>query len=377
MKKILFIMPNLCGGGAEKVLTDLLKQLDYSRYKVDLLLLDKKGVYLKDVPKPVRLFSLCGQKKMSFLRILRAVNDRMHWKLRNEVLFKWCSWYWKYRKYDVVISFMEGEALRFHTFIQRKDCLNISWVHIDLFHQHWTVCFFSSVAEEVSCYRQMDKIVCVSDDVRKMFHVLFDVPDGKVQVITNLINKQEIISRSKAFDVTKEKFTVCFLGGLSKRADCLVRVARLFKDQGYDLAFWFVGDRGGKEQMEALSRELGVEGSCYFWGYQENPHPLLKASDVYIATSEAEGYSLALCEALCLGKAAVCTQTAGSIELLNKGEYGLVTDHDDTSIFYALKRLVDDPELFHHYERQALKRSEIFNVQQIMNEVYELFEQKK
>ena len=52
-KKILFIMGSLGGGGAEKVLITLLHFFDYTRYDVDLCLLNRVGVYLKDIPTPV------------------------------------------------------------------------------------------------------------------------------------------------------------------------------------------------------------------------------------------------------------------------------------------------------------------------------------
>ena len=44
--RILFIMPSLSGGGAEKVLIDVLKYTDYSKYDVDLCLIINRGVYL-------------------------------------------------------------------------------------------------------------------------------------------------------------------------------------------------------------------------------------------------------------------------------------------------------------------------------------------
>ena len=54
MKKILFVMPTISCGGAEKALVELLKNIDYSRCKIDLLLFRKDDMYyLKDIPKQV------------------------------------------------------------------------------------------------------------------------------------------------------------------------------------------------------------------------------------------------------------------------------------------------------------------------------------
>ena len=55
MRKILFVMPALYGGGAEKSLVNLLNLIDYKKYAVDLLLFKQEGLFLTQIPKEVRL----------------------------------------------------------------------------------------------------------------------------------------------------------------------------------------------------------------------------------------------------------------------------------------------------------------------------------
>ena len=57
MKSILFIMPNLSGGGAEKVLIEILKNFDYQSYSVDLFLEYKIGIYINEIPSEVNVIS--------------------------------------------------------------------------------------------------------------------------------------------------------------------------------------------------------------------------------------------------------------------------------------------------------------------------------
>jgi len=61
-RKILFILPSLVGGGAERTLINLLEKIDYKKYDVDLLVVLKQGVYLKQVPKEVKLLYLFKNK---------------------------------------------------------------------------------------------------------------------------------------------------------------------------------------------------------------------------------------------------------------------------------------------------------------------------
>ena len=49
MKKILIVIDNLCGGGAEKVLTDVLLNINRDKYDIDVLLINKIGVYIENL----------------------------------------------------------------------------------------------------------------------------------------------------------------------------------------------------------------------------------------------------------------------------------------------------------------------------------------
>lgn len=57
-RNVLFIMPAMLNGGAEKVLIDILKNFDYTKYNVSLLLECKEGPYINDIPDEVELIYL-------------------------------------------------------------------------------------------------------------------------------------------------------------------------------------------------------------------------------------------------------------------------------------------------------------------------------
>ena len=139
MKSILFIMPNLSGGGAEKVLIEILKNFDYQSYSVDLFLEYKIGIYINEIPSEVNVIS--PHKRLNLItKCLRKIQTlpiikNLFYKFYLVPLLK--------RKtknhYDAIISFMEGEALKDHIAIKHKTLNNITWVHTDLKDNHWTV----------------------------------------------------------------------------------------------------------------------------------------------------------------------------------------------------------------------------------------------
>lgn len=72
MKKILFIMRTLDGGGAEKVLINILNNINYKKYNITLLLINKQGIYMKDINKNVKVESIYDPKRFSS-RIMQSL----------------------------------------------------------------------------------------------------------------------------------------------------------------------------------------------------------------------------------------------------------------------------------------------------------------
>ena len=58
MKKILFIIEGLHGGGAEKALIELLTEFDYERYDVTLCVIHYGGIYMSQIPEAVKVLYL-------------------------------------------------------------------------------------------------------------------------------------------------------------------------------------------------------------------------------------------------------------------------------------------------------------------------------
>lgn len=65
-KKVLFVMPGLYSGGAEKSLVNLLNLLDYSKLDVDLLLFKKEGLFMNQVPSEVNILNIPISLKYSY-----------------------------------------------------------------------------------------------------------------------------------------------------------------------------------------------------------------------------------------------------------------------------------------------------------------------
>lgn len=68
MKNILFLMKSMQGGGAEKVLLNILKNMDYQKYNISLVLVFNEGIYLNDIPKNVKVSYILKKKHMKIIK---------------------------------------------------------------------------------------------------------------------------------------------------------------------------------------------------------------------------------------------------------------------------------------------------------------------
>lgn len=372
-KKVLFLMPALIGGGAEKVLIDILKNFDYQCYDISLFLEYREGVYLKDVPQMVHLFTLHGRNNLWFQRLHRRLVEHKYFILFHEWIYR-CQFLYQMRgkSYDTIISFMEGAAVKFHSYVYDRAQRNLSWVHIDLKKKHWTLDFFRDEKDEMQCYEKMDQILFVSEEARTKFLELYPIEKNKCNVLYNLIDEEEITKQALKQNIPKRKFTICMVGRLNqqKRYDRAIKVAYLLKQNGYDIEFWILGEGELENELHSLIKKYDLTDSFLLKGFVKPPYAYMTQADLFLNTSEAEGFSLVIAEAFCLGVPVVSTKTTGPVELLDHSRYGILVDEEIDAIYQGVKLMIDNDLLRQEYRRKALERSKIFQVEKTMKQIY-------
>lgn len=368
-KKILFIYGQLNGGGAERVLLDILNNFNYKEYEVDLCQIVAGGTFVNEVPKQVNLISLWPDYSFSYKLAIR-----LSYKFGCNFIFKRKLSQKLTKQYDIEISFLEGFPLKLHAMMNTK-AKKISWVHCDLFKFHYTKNQFRR-GEELAAYNKMDKIVCVAEDTKKAFEKRFPTCTAEKVVIYNPIDKGKIIKMSNEYSLPKnDKFTIITSGRLTiqKKMDRVIRLAKRFKDENLDVHFQILGDGELKEDLLALRAQLNVEDRVEFLGFQRNPFPYVKRADMMFCCSGYEGFCLVICEAMCLGIPVISTKTSGPIEILENNKYGLLVEHDDDSMFQGLKYMYLNSELRKKYAELGRLRCDRFDVKFTMKQIELLY----
>jgi glycosyltransferase involved in cell wall biosynthesis len=369
------------GGGAERVLIDLLSRFDTNKYNVDLCIIHERGYLLKDIPANINLLhykhfprwiwleEICYRHLWlyPFYYICEAVAFRLFIKV----------------KYDAIVSFLEGLSLRYHSFVFKKSNNNISWVHCNIYHEwylhlaKWYKGYFNSKKHEEYLYNQLASIVFVSEDSRKGFNRTFNAPHPQQMVIHNfLVNKEEIQSKANEYEVEKSKFTICCVGRFSqqKRFDKAINIAKILKDKGLEFELWMLGEGNLEKEYKQQIKELNLRDNIVFFGYQRNPYPYIRKADIFLLTSDVEGGPLVVCEALCLNVPVVSTDVGYVKEVLNNGKYGVVTSFEEKDIADTLIDLMKDKEKLQCYVNKISQEFHLPDREQTMSQIYALLD---
>lgn len=184
-------------------------------------------------------------------------------------------------------------------------------------------------------YLAMDRLVAVSGQVRDELKSRLLMNPSKIVVIPNGIDIEEV-ERLGAEPLAHRWF-----GG--DQPPVVVAAGRLTRQKGFDVllrAFAVARARRpmrlivlgkGPEQsrLQALAKQLGVDGDVELSGHVSNPLPYFRRGALFVLPSRWEGLSNVLLEALASGIPIVATRCTGSAELLDRGRYGSLVNVGD------------------------------------------------
>lgn len=372
MKKLLFLTESLSGGGAEKVLVTLLKNLDRTKFEVTLGCVVDSGPYVDEV-KPY----VCYKRFLPNPTNLKGLSLYAY-KFKYKCIYQWLPFWLVYYLFlphdsDVEIAFVEGYATKLLAHSTNKKAKKIAWVHIDLNKFHWTQSVFPSKVQETKSYNEYDVIVAVSNSVKNAFHQCFPLVNQPVVTIYNTIDSSTIIDMSKdGLDYSDaDSFKIVSVGRMAqqKAFDRLLHVVSKLKRDGFLFKLWLLGDGEQRKYLEQIIKEEQIEDTVTLWGFQTNPYKYMSKCDLFVCSSIAEGYSTAVTEALILGLPIITTNCSGMAELLKGGECGLITENDEISLYEGLKRILSNSQLLEFYRKKSVERGKQFSTKRLIEQV--------
>lgn len=326
MKKIMFFGYTLEVGGAEKVLVDYINELQ-DKYEITLVLLQKKGEFLERVPKNIKIIQLRNNNLQYVLfRYIPFIRKR---KINRIVEKENC---------DIAIGFFEGRSATWVADIKKK-VRKLAWIHNDVNKFDIGI----SEKEIIDTYNKMDKIITVSEVAKESLCKKYNFNKEKIEVLYNLIDEQSIIEKSREVVPRNDVFTFVNVGKMrpQKRQDRLIEIARDLKNENYKFKIQIIGNGPEEEKIKNLVKEYKVEDVVELLGLKLNPYPYIKQADCIVVSSDFEGYSVAIKEALLLKKAVVSTNVSGVSEMFDNEKYGISTEISTQDLEKTMKKVLD------------------------------------
>lgn len=370
MKKILFFIPTLMHGGAEKVLVNLVNNLDKRKYEITLQTIFDEGINKQYLSESIRYKTIFPKVFKGSTTLFKFFSPKMLYK----VFIK--------EKYDIAISYLEGSTARIISGCPYVDTKLISWIHVELNTPKMAKIGFCSLKECQKLYKRFDRIICVSKTVKNIFiDSIGEIDRNKVEVLYNTNQTKVIKEMSKEvvddihFD--KDDIKVCSVAKIiyPKGYDRLVRVHKELIQKNIKHHIYIIGIGEQQRELEEYIKKNNLQNTFTFLGFQDNPYKYMAKCDLYVCSSRREGFSTAVTEALVLGLPVISTDCSGAKELLGENnEYGVVVENSEEGIYRGLKKLLDDPKLLNYYKEQAAIRGSRFSTEKTVKEVEAMFE---
>ena len=367
MTKILFLIHDLGQGGAEKVLVNLVNNLDRDKFDITVISLFGGGVNEQFLKEDVRYLTVFKHSFPGNSRLMKLAGPKqLH------------RWFIKDR-YDIEVSYLEGPSARIISGCEDPETKLVSWIHVEQHEPDVADKAYRNHAEALQCYKRFHHTVCVSEFVKQDFLSLYEGVEN-VSVLYNTNETDEILE--KQHEAVEEgvfrdgEIRLCGVGKIMpiKGFDKLARIHKKLREECFPVHTYLLGSGLEQEKLRRYVEENGLQDSFTFLGYQTNPYKFVSKCDLFLCTSSAEGFSTAATEALILGVPVVTTPVSGMKEMLGEhNEYGIVTEGNEESMYQAVKRLLSDSALLQEYKEKAALRGKDFSKEQTVKAVEDLF----
>lgn len=128
-----------------------------------------------------------------------------------------------------------------------------------------------------------------------------------------------------------DAFVVLSVGELNDNKNHRTVIRALSSLDDPTVHYLICGNGPRRDELETLTRDLGVDGRTRFLGYRRDIPDILAASDAFCLPSFREGLPLSLMEAMAAGKPVVCSRIRGSVDLVEADAGGLIVDAADVA----------------------------------------------
>ena len=353
-KKILFAAYDLNIGGIEKSLINLLNNMNYDKYNINLILEHVDGIFLNQLNKNVKLveYKVSVNKKIIIRKIINFLN-RIKFIIKN------------YHKYDFSCCYATY-SLPCNKIALISSRNNSIYVHSNykyVYDKNSFLYFFNKRK-----IKKFKHILFVSNEALSDFLNYYPSLKNKSLVINNLVNYEEIVKLSKEPIIEKKssKKLFVFVGRLDENSK---RISKLIKVIGCidEAELWIIGDGPDKDKYLDMIKNYS---NIKMLGSKLNPYPYINVADYIILTSDYEGFPVIYNEAIVLGKKIITTINVSDDFISVPNRFGFIISKDPKKMEIEIKDILKNDNLnIEKVNYNIINEKRINMIEKIIDEV--------
>ena len=296
--RVLFVIPSMDAGGSERVMLNLLRHIDRSRFEPHLALLNARGPHLQSLPQDITIHEL----GVSMARFAVLPFAKLCWKIRPPAVLS-------------MLSHMNSAVIAARPLLPKpirlltREGTRTASRHVT--RSRWRFWSYKQI------YRRADVVICQSDSMKEEMQREFGLASEKLARIYNPVDIELVwqLARAAQNPFPTAGPNLVAVGRLSeeKGLDLLLRALPIIRADIPTVHLTIVGNGPLGSALKSHARQLGLEPFVRFVGFQTNPYPFLSHAQVLVLPSRYEGLPNAVLEALALGTFAVATNCTGAL----------------------------------------------------------------
>lgn len=361
-KKLLFVIPSLDAGGAEKSLVNLLNTLDPEKFSVDLFLFVKRGLFLPQIPpfvniispgsdlvafqqpllKSIAGFLSRGKLKLAWHRFKFAQLNKLH---QNSSVAEQKSWPYLRSAvgfvpgtYDAAIGFLEKSSIYF-TVDRVAAKKKLGFIHTS----------YSKLQSDKDIdsryFTLLDTLVTVSRECEDDLAKNFPEYRSKITVLHNIVSAQLIKTLSARQTESLGPHAIVSVGRLVglKGFDLAVKAAKILKEKEIPFQWYIIGEGPERANLERMISRYQLEGCFHLPGLKENPYPYIQQAAVFVQPSRYEGKSIVIDEAKILAKPIILTDFSTANDQIDHNVNGMIVRMTPEAIADGIIKYLTEP----------------------------------
>jgi len=349
-------LPNLKGGGAERVAINLANRFIQRGYKIDIILMSATGEFLSELNQDVRIIDLQVRRlRGSFLPLVRYLrNNRPEallanmWPLTSIALWARAMAQVSTRVVVAEHTTWSGDPLANSVFGRMKVS---STMHLTFPNADGILAVSHGAADDLARFAKLNR-----DTISVVYNPI--VGEEKPQCNTPM-------APTAWWSCSHAR--ILAVGNLIPIKDysCLLKAFSHLL-QHVQAGLLILGEGNCRNALEAQAKRLGIDKNLFMPGFVNDPGPYYQRANLHVLSSTGEGFGNVIVEALAAGTPVVSTDCpSGPREILSGGKFGgLVPVGDAHSMAYAMIE-----SLAGGHDRVALKaRAQEFSIDKAVDQ---------